>query len=233
MKQHNKYSDEILNAYVDGELSAEDELELLEDMQKDHSLFQRINYLKSMKLLVSNAYSSKEGNSSLRINSSKMNYSLVASVLLVVGVMGGWFSHGFMVNESTPSLQVVNKTKDTWNIVLHVNTNDTYIQKTILDETESLLESFKEAKKKVKVEIVAYGKGVYLFDTEKSKYKNRLKSLKSNFNNLSYAICGRTVKRLEQKQGRKINLIADMTVARSGIFQIIKRQKQGWNYIRI
>ena len=228
-----KYTDEKLNAYIDGELSIEDELELLEDLNEDKDLCKRLSDFKQLKLLVHSTYKDDVPDKSSRTSSSKVKYSLVASVLLTLGIVGGWYSHGVILDDGEATLQVTSKKDDTWNIVLHVNTNDQYIQKTILDETESLLESFKETNKKVKVEIVAYGQGVFLFDNDKTKFKNRLKSLQRDFDNLSYAVCGRTVKRIEDKQGRKIKLISKMTVARSGIFQIIKRQKQGWNYIRI
>ena len=238
MKQQTNFSDELLNAYIDGEISAEDEISILEAMQNDTTLVKRVNELKRVKLLVSSTYKTNGVDNSTSKTKMNISLSLVASLLLAVGIIGGWSSHEYITNNESSTDRISenniqeNKNK-TWNIVLHVNTNDKYIQKTILDETESLLESFKESNEKVKVEIVAYGKGVFLFDSEKSKYKDRLSSLKDNFSNLSYAVCGRTVKRLEKVGGRKINLISKMTVARSGIYQIIKRQKQGWNYIRI
>lgn len=231
MKQQSNFSDEMINAYVDGELSTEDELSLIEAMQTDTDLAHRVNELKRVKLLVTKTY--RVSKSKNETSANKARLSMVASVLLLVGVISGWLSHDVLLNESDSKITLTEKKKDTWNIVLHVNTNDKYIQKTILDETESLLESFKESDQKVKVEIVAYGKGVFLFDSEKSKFKKRLSLLKGNFSNLSYAVCGRTVKRLEKIENRKIRLISNMTVARSGIYQIIKRQKQGWNYIRI
>lgn len=241
MKQQTNFSDELLNSYIDGEISAEDEISILEAMQNDTALVKRVNELKRVKLLVSSTYKTDSIEKSSPKTKMNIPLSLVASLLLIVGIMGGWSSHEYITNNGS-SIDNISKNEilknngsqnKTWNIVLHVNTNDKYIQKTILDETESLLESFKESNEKVKVEIVAYGKGVFLFDSEKSKYKDRLSSLKDNFSNLSYAVCGRTVKRLEKVGGRKINLISEMTVARSGIYQIIKRQKQGWNYIRI
>jgi len=247
MKPQSNFTDEILNAYIDGELSTEDELSLLEAMRHDTTLVNRVNELKRVKLLVSTTYRDTRPVSNPVKNKNAIRLSLIASVLLMVGTVSGWLSHDFLLNSDSSTLDLalastdkslinknqINKKSDTWNIVLHVNTNDEYMQKTILDETESLLESFKDLKQKVRVEIVAYGKGVFLFDNEKSKYKERLTALKGNFSNLSYAVCGRTVKRLEKVEGRKIQLMSNMTVARSGIYQIIKRQKQGWNYIRI
>jgi len=253
MSQQSNFSDEVLNAYVDGELSAEDELSILEAMQRDAVFSNRVNELKRLKLLVATTYRDNRSKNKLIENKNTVRWSLVASVLLTVGIVSGWLSHDALLNNDSVTLAMtdksnpeknieektlinknqVGKNKDTWNIVLHVNSNDEYIQKTILDETESLLESFKGSRQKVRVEIVAYGKGVFLFDSEKSKYKKRLSSLKSNFSNLSYAVCGRTIKRLEKVEMRKIYLVPNLTVARSGIYQIIKRQKQGWNYIRI
>lgn len=238
MKQDESYSDEILNAYIDGELSSDDELSILNAMQENNKLLNRINDLKRVKKLVGNLYQDENDDSSSRYKPRhvrKQHISLVASILLVLGVVSGWFGHSLVTNEAAniKTSKLVDAEKNIWKVVLHVNTNDEYVQKTILDETENLLDSFKGTDKKVEVEIVAYGKGIYLFDKKKSKYPERIKSLKKNFSNLSYAVCGRTLKRLEEKQHRKIKLITDMTVSRSGIYQIIKRQKQGWNYIRI
>lgn len=241
MKQQNNFSDDVLNAYIDGEISPEEELSILDAMQHDSVLAARINELKRIKLLVSTTYRVPELDKK-PLQKNNIRLSLVASVLLMVGVVSGWTSHDFLLKEDPSAIAMEDKNVidkslvnngDSWNIVLHVNSNDEYVQKTILDETENLLESFKESNQKVKVEIVAYGKGIFLFDNDKTKYKNRLQSLKSSYGNLSYAVCGRTVKRLEKIEGRKIQLISKMTVARSGIYQIIKRQKQGWNYIRI
>jgi len=229
-----QYSDEILNAYVDGELSADDNNAILNSMKSDKALLRRVRDLERVKSLVGTSFNEvPNSNYEKSIKGNKPSLSIAASVLLLLGVVSGWIGHDLLNKDETSTQIVVSEKKDTWNIVLHVNTNDKYIQKTILDETESLLESFKDSEKKAKVEIVAYGQGVFLFDKSKSKYQDRLESLKNNFTNLSYAVCGRTLKRIEQKQDRKINLIADMTISRSGIYQIIKRQKQGWNYIRI
>jgi len=233
MKQQSGYSDEMLNAYIDGEFTVEDELIILDAMQKDADLLSRVNELKRIKLLVTTTYLASDIREKSVVNKSRTSLSLVASVVLMLGVVTGWLSHDMFLTDNASVSKSFDTKKETWNIVLHVNTNDKYIQKTILDETESLLESFKESNQKVKVEIVAYGKGVLLFDKDKSKYIERLISLRNNFSNLSYVVCGRTIKRLEKKQERQIQLISEMTVARSGIYQIIKRQKQGWNYIRI
>ena len=189
MKQQTKFSDELLNAYVDGEISTEDEVSILEAMQHDSSLVKRVNELKRVKLLVSSTYKTNSVGDGMSKNRINIPLSLVASLLLMTGIMGGWSSHEYFTNNGSSidsiaenNIQENSIRQDkTWNIVLHVNTNDEYIQKTILDETESLLESFKESNEKVKVEIVAYGKGIFLFDSEKSKYKERLSSLKGSF----------------------------------------------------
>lgn len=238
MKSQSHFTDEVLNAYIDDELSTQDALSLLEAMQQDAGLASRVNELRRLKLLVTTTYSIKNEEGKSAGNKNSVNMSLVASVVLILGAISGWLAHDYLlIDDSNPAsltkINAINKNKDVWNIVLHVNSNDKYVQKTILDETENLLESFKSSRKKVRVEIVAYGKGVFLFDSEKSKYKERLAALKNNFSNLSYAVCGRTIKRLEKVEGRKIQLISNLTVARSGLYQIIKRQKQGWNYIRI
>ena len=56
MKKQNKYSDEYISAYIDGELDSEERARLLFDEQSDEELIQRINQARLLKEKIQLAY---------------------------------------------------------------------------------------------------------------------------------------------------------------------------------
>ncbi|MCK5721001.1 MAG: hypothetical protein KAI84_00555, partial [Gammaproteobacteria bacterium] len=64
-------------------------------------------------------------------------------------------------------------------------------------------------------------------------YNKRLQNLQLKYENLAVLVCGQTLKRVQREQGKKLNLLPNTNVVSSAINQIVKRQKNGWSYIRI
>ncbi|MDX2504364.1 MAG: hypothetical protein QNL62_07800 [Gammaproteobacteria bacterium] len=75
MKNQNQYSDEHINAYIDGELDNDERALLLFDEQEDTALAQRINNARMLKEKVQLAYSDLSAN-----NIAKQPFSCTAFV---------------------------------------------------------------------------------------------------------------------------------------------------------
>lgn len=229
------YSDEVINAYIDGELDHDEATRLIQHAQKDNELATRIHNLRQAKEAMKLAYDMTKPATKTASNSTRRIKSIAASIIMLAGVALGWIGHTYYTgNTLSPGVPMISQSvNQPWKIVMHVNSTDNYLLNTMLLETESLLESFKDNPEGVEVEIVAYGPGVLLFDENKSRYIKRLEILKNKYGNLNYAVCGRSMKKIEKEKGTHIKLLANTFVTRSGLAQIIKRQKQGWNYIRL
>jgi len=66
-----------------------------------------------------------------------------------------------------------------------------------------------------------------------NEYNRRLQKLQLKYQNLVVMACGQTLKRFKRSTGKPVDLLPDTNVVTSAINQIVKRQKQGWSYIRI
>jgi intracellular sulfur oxidation DsrE/DsrF family protein len=67
---------------------------------------------------------------------------------------------------------------------------------------------------------------------DKSPVKDRIKNFAASFDNISFAACGNTMKKMSKKEGKAISVFDFAKKVDSGIVQIMKRQDQGWHYLR-
>lgn len=233
------YSDETINAYIDGELNHDDTVQLVQAAQLDAALALRIQQLRQTKEMMRLAYPENQPatHTTTQTSSPATAKRLLASLVLLAGIGLGWLGHTVLNNtqHASPLVNANNmeNPKQPWKVVMHINSTDDYMQNTLLLETENLLQSYQNNPQAVQVEIVAYGPGVTLFDANQSKFIDRLAGLKNRFANLNYAVCGRSVKKIETDKHVRMKLIPDITITSSGLHQIIKRQQEGWHYIRL
>jgi len=83
------------------------------------------------------------------------------------------------------------------------------------------------------LEILTNSDGVALVTNNHKQYNHRLQKLQQKYQNLVVMACGKTLKRLQRTQGKPVDLLPQTGVVISAINQIVKRQKEGWSYIRI
>ena len=97
MKNNNDYSDEFLNAYIDGELDAEETGRLLDELRYNEVLSARITDLQKVREMVRYAYHEKvPPTQGLRAKSSvlkKSRMAFAASIILSLGMALGWGLH--------------------------------------------------------------------------------------------------------------------------------------------
>lgn len=231
-----RISDELLNAYIDDELDDVDRQHVLDAIQHDSQLHTQLCRLQQTRDMVRICYDGIEEPESKREPRRRMPLSLAASLLLVAGLAAGWFMNSAVSDPSPPSnrLMAYAEPEDkVWRIVMHVNTVDDYLQNTLLEETEYVLKTFESNNRKVEVEIVAYGPGLQFLMPDRSLYTDRIISLQKRYPNLTFTACERSYKHFKQELGEDIKLVKVAKIAPSGIREIIKRQQEGWHYIRL
>lgn len=229
------FSDEMLNAYIDGELGDDDARRLLEHLQNDAKLSERLAHLREVHDMLKMSYADVEPPIKCEQNSRwQIPSSLVAGVLLVAGVSIGW-----VMSNSMPAQPVFQQLSQqlsddgTWRIIMHVSTVDEFMQNALLEEAEGVLKEFEKNGQKAEVEIVASGAGLALLMTNRTSYAKRIASLQSHYSNLTFTACKRSMKRIAEIQDDDVELLPNTHLAASGISQILKRQQEGWHYIRI
>lgn len=239
-----QYSDEHLNAFIDDQLDAAEKAEILDAVRHDAELSQRVCKLQKLHNLIQLSYESVEVPERHKAKSNlsqpaKFKWFAAASFFLAIGSVTGWVSHQTMSSDSLIDIAQVSHTSaarnnaDNWKLMLHVSTAKPHRLNIVLDEAEALLEEYANSSRKLELEILANSKGIALVTNNGKDYSTRLQKLQQKYTNLAVMVCGQTLKRIQHKQGKKLNLLPNTNVVSSAINQMVKRQQSGWSYIRI
>jgi intracellular sulfur oxidation DsrE/DsrF family protein len=238
------YSDEMLNAYLDNELASEERKRLIEDLRENDGLRQRVCKLEQVRNMISIAYHdipAPKHTLDPKGRSRSSFATIAASILVVVGIIGGWFGHAYLQQKNSGLVQLADSVQVNdpvegvrpWKVLLHVTSDDEYRLNALLDETEKVLREYKARQQKVSVQILANGKGLNLLRDDKSPYGKRIAELQSNYDNLIFMACAKAMARVKQQTGKDVQLLPGIQVAPSALGEVLSKQKEGWTYIKI
>jgi len=247
MINNQNVSDEYLNSFIDNELALDEQSEIFNAIGRDDALKERVCELRGLKEMVQHAYRKPPSCTVSPIKKLRNWWypymqnmpSLAACMLLVMlGWGSGWLMFsGPMTTNNSKILNLFlasqsNEIAEQGNIIVHVSNSNPVRLKTALDETESLLASFKRDDRKVKVEIIANAGGVDLLRSDVSPFARRIALMQATYPNLDFLACSQTISKL-QKNGVIVHLLPHTGVATSAVEQINKRLQQGWDYVRV
>ncbi len=236
-------SDEYLNAFVDNQLDASERIQVFESIRQNETLKDRVCDIAGLKEMMQYAYKSPPASIHTLTGHNRhltnRLQALAACLLLCLGGITGWMAHTWsglsssmelknFVQNSLPDEQV----SDIRRVIVHINNSSPPIAKAALDETESLLESYRHNDKKIQVEMIANKDGVNIFRADHTHQKKRIAQLQEKYPNLKFLVCGQTIGRLRSK-GESIMLLPHVGVASSAADQINMRLEEGWGYVRI
>ncbi len=242
--KHLNYSDEHLNAYLDNELAGEERTHLIEELRDNDDLRQRVCKLEQVRNMVSIAYHDlPEPQHKIETHSRRFSSyaSVAASVLILFGLIAGWFGHATFQQSDKSLVQLadnvlINKpvgSVEPWKVLLHVTSDDPYRLNVLLNETENILREFEDKQQKVAIQILANGKGLNMLRNDKSHYAKRINDLQSNYNNLVFMACAKAIARVQEKTGAAVPLLPNTKIAPSALSETLNRQRDGWTYIKI
>ena len=230
-KRH--YSDDILNAFVDGELETEDAIEVLKASEDDDEVRTRLCELRYLKEMVAHAYSdvprphAPVEASRHRLSGGPLRAATAAAMVavLAVGIGIGW--EVFSLQEAKEAHGAPSS------IVLHVTTNDAQRIEDALTKLDKFVASqrVEGSQQKVAVEIVANGFGLDLIRAAQTPYEDRVKSLARD-EYVTLLACRLAVQRLRDR-GVDVELIPEAEFARSALDRIIDRLREGWVYVKV
>ena len=101
MKHNEDFSDEILNAFIDEQLDHDERAQILSALRHDDALSQRVCDLQKVRSLVQLAFNENDivpehQQASTKNNGNSLHKGIAASILIIVGVLSGWFTHQYM-----------------------------------------------------------------------------------------------------------------------------------------
>ncbi len=116
-------------------------------------------------------------------------------------------------------------------IVFHVDENDPKLMNMTLNNVQNVTAYFESIGDTVEIQVVAYGPGLNMF-RDISPVADRIATLSLELDNITFAACGNTMRKMEAKTGAPIELLAEAEVVPSGVVQLVMLQEAGWSYIR-
>lgn len=242
MKDKNQ-DNSTLHAYVDGELSEAERAELLEAITQDAELAREACALGNLKQQVQLAYTNPPGSTPCTLTPGKTPWRAIAAsvLMLAVGLLGGWLlsdkyaaTQRFVVLDAggrgqAPATADSQETR----IVFHLTNADQTLAGELLDDVEHILRAYQHDGKPLRVEIVSNDGGLSLLRARLSQHKQRISRLASLYGNLTFVACKNTIERMQVSEGIEIRILPEVEIINSGVNHVVKRQREGWAYIRV
>lgn len=244
MNKRTLYSDEHINAYIDGELDNDERAILLTDEQNDEILSRRINKARTLKEKVQLAYADvtqpTPAKTPLRCTTFIRENSSLAAVFLIsfITLLATFYNYQnnnaiqhakqLIASSTTVLPQQLNHTiGDHKKIVLNITKYQPALFGDLLQELELLL-----SQNDIHIEIVASNNGLKMLDEKTSLHAKNILSLKNKFDNLDIVACAKSMSTL-LKSDNPVQLIKSIMTTPSAAQQVAKRTRQGWLFIKI
>lgn len=243
----NKEHELDLNAYVDGELTADQQAEFLEAMRADPELAREVCEVGQLKASLRVAYADPPQPPAVTVVPRGSRWQAIAAglVMLAVGLSGGWLLHDgatpagmaaerFVLLDAdgrgaAPAVAADHETR----IVFHLTSADPQLAGELLDDVENMLLAFRADDRPLRVEVVSHSDGLALLRTSLTRHSQRIGQMALAYSNLTFVACKNTIDRLKVENGIEVRLLPDAEIIDSGVSHVVKRQKEGWSYIRV
>ena len=233
MKRHEDFSEEQLNAFVDGELDPEERSRLYNASTHYADLDQRLCQQRKMKELVKHAYEQvpaprRPKNPPLS-RGGFLGPVLAASILIVVGLSGGLLIHSYLDGQASPSAVAAESAAKVSNYLLHVTSGEPEQMLAALQHAQELLESSGDSEVR-QVEIIANERGLDLVRSDVTPFSREISALQAR--NVVFYACSRSIERLEQ-EGVEVRLVPHTNADFTALDRVVTRMQEGWQYEKI
>ena len=243
MSQERKVSDEMLGAFVDGQLDGPEWASVAGTIEGDEGLREEVCRLRALKEMIRHSYAvpAAAGRRRDRFAGSRWLGLVAASLLFGVA---GWFGHAEF--SRPPALDAASayalsgdwhSLRSDWGslregkVLVHVSSAGREALSAAVDEIEDLLRDARASKRRLQVEVVANGPGLDLLRADDADLAARLIALRVQYPELGFVACNQTIER-RRAAGRPVELVAGTVVAPSALHEVVERLRAGWIYVR-
>ena len=231
------YSDEKLHMFIDDEMNSSDRARMMEVINKDEPLSNRVCELIQLKDAVRLAYSEppvSDHNAAGRPSAPPPNWlnAVAAVLLLAVGALGGWLLYPQLANFQGTQTIAVAPQQQTEKIILHISKSDPKQFSAALAYAEKFLEEHSSSNNQI--DVVAHAGGLDLMRSDISPLKDQIIALMDKYDNIHFIACAGAIKMFTQKNGVAPDIIQGVGTDDTAFDHIVGRlQSGGWQYIKV
>ncbi len=262
MKKNLPFSEEVLNAFVDGELDTEEHKRVVKAQLESTEVAQAICQLRLLKDLVNVArpqntqetFSSKSPPISIdlktvrrfqtrfqaRFPARPFAFSSVAVALLLAAAVSLYLPerHGepagpVLRYPDMTSLLAASEQVDALDIVIHLKHAQRGALKRLMRQLETALIDARDDNRFLRIEVVASGPGLGALREDVSPVASEIHALRSQFPNIKFVACGKTRQRIAKNENKTVPILPDAVLVASGPKQISLRRSQGWVFVEV
>lgn len=250
MSADRNISDEHLNAFVDGQLDADEKSRILSAINADDDLSKRACEFRRLRELVAHAYDNPPPPPRRQRLSSRgagWRQAIAVALLLAIGGGAGWVA-GHSQNASALNLRAMYLDEEkafqtaaldqapvrgSRKIILHISSDAPDKLSSALDTAEQLLATYTELRQPLELELVANAGGLNLLRADVSPYAERVRELQRQYDNLTFLACQTAMDRLRREKQLSPDLLPEALVTPNALDEILTRLQQGWMYISV
>ena len=234
MKKDEHFSEEQLNALVDGELDPEETSRFYNETERSPELDQRLCHQRKMKELVKHAYEDVPRPARLSRpplgRGGLFSRALAAVILLAVGLTAGILAHNYVDQIRADNMGLASKDiVKVNNFLLHVTSAEPEKMYAALRQAKVLLEAAEEGEQR-RVEIIANEHGLDLLRRDVTPYAQEIAALQDN--DVVFYACSKTIERLEDS-GVRVELVPHTNTDYTALDRVVSRMQDGWKYEKI
>lgn len=226
------FSDEQLNAFVDGELAAAEREEILASSSVDGEVAQRLCALRAGKDLLRHAYDrhALPVPARSRRGSVWWGSGLAAGVVLVAGIFLGMQMQRTTPEQFGHSLDWASNffVTQPGRMLVHLDHADTEHMEAALD----LVSAYLEKNASAHVEVVVNNRGLDLLRSDRTPFAERIADLQLRYDKVAFIACERAIARFEM-EGERVVILPKTLRIHNAIAHIADRVQDGWVYIKV
>lgn len=244
MSGERKVSEEMLGAFVDGQLDGAEWAEVAARVEADPLLREEACRLRALKAGIRHAYAVTPAARARRRGARGPGWmGLVAASALFA--LAGWFGHAEWNRPAVLDSASAYALRGDWHalrsdwgslaggkVLVHVSAAGRETLGGALDEIEDLLREARREGRAIEVEIVANGPGLDILRADDGSFAPRLAALRRDYPALSLVACRQTIER-RAARGERVELAPAVTVAPSALHEVVEKLRQGWIYVRV
>ena len=237
MSMDDKYSDEKLQMFIDDEMNSSDRAEMLEDINQDEQLSNRVCELIQLKDAVRLAYSEPPTSTHAAAGGNAAMHpvwlnAVAAILLLTVGAVGGWLLYPQLEAFNGPANIAAAPQQQTEKIILHISKSDPKHFTTALAYAEKFLAEHDTGNNQI--DVVAHAGGLDLMRADASPLREQIITLMDKHDNIHFIACAGAINMYTQKNGVAPDIIQGVGTDNTAFDHIVGRlQSGGWQYIKV
>ncbi len=228
-RREDQFSDELLNAFVDDELSVEDKERIYRHLEADTELRRRVDELRRLKDLTRTAFQSVEpGRRRGSPGVARRRWGMQLAAGLAVLAVGAAIGYGIATRTLGPGEAAL---AHNLKVLFNVSRNDPGAFSKALDQAEILLKNA-SLHEPVRVRVVVHLDGLRLLTVETAFAPRIQRMLERYAGRLVFMGCTAT-KRQWAGAGDRSELLPQLVMVESGIHEVVRGEQQGWTNIHI